>query len=164
MRNFLDDVKNNGGYPRQVDKSGFELGKNIARDAGARRHAQRADRADRLRAADAERCTQLPLLCSPPWINKYYIMDLAPGRSFVEWAVKHGHQDFMISYRNPDESMSHYTMDDYLRRRRAGGARRGAGDYRRAAKSTWRRSASGGTLALIALAYLAAHGQGDRVA
>ncbi len=56
-----------------------------------------------------------PLLCSPPWINKYYIMDLAPGRSFVEWAVQHGHQTFMISYRNPDVSMSHYTMDDYLR-------------------------------------------------
>ena len=58
---------------------------------------------------------EIPLLCSPPWINKYYIMDLAPGRSFVEWAVQHGHQTFMISYRNPDASMSHYTMDDYLR-------------------------------------------------
>ena len=47
----------------------------------------------------------IPLLFSPPWINKYYIMDLAPGRSLVQWAVDHGHTVFMISYRNPDESM-----------------------------------------------------------
>ncbi len=53
---------------------------------------------------------EIPLLCSPPWINKYYIMDLAPGRSFVEWAVQHGHQTFMISYRNPDES--HVALHD----------------------------------------------------
>ncbi len=57
----------------------------------------------------------VPMLFSPPWINKYYIMDLSPGRSFVEWAVRHGHQVFAISYRNPDASMSHYKMDDYLR-------------------------------------------------
>jgi polyhydroxyalkanoate synthase len=53
-------------------------------------------------------------LCSPPWINKYYIMDLAPGRSFIEWAVDHGHTVFSISYRNPDESMRDVTLDDYL--------------------------------------------------
>ncbi len=75
----------------------------------------------------------IPLLCSPPWINKYYIMDLAPGRSFVEWAVQHGHQTFMISYRNPDEAMSHYTMDHYLRDGVLAAHRRGAGNHRRAA-------------------------------
>ena len=48
---------------------------------------------------------EIPLLFSPPWINKYYIMDLAPGRSLVQWAVDHGHTVFMISYRNPDEAM-----------------------------------------------------------
>jgi len=55
-----------------------------------------------------------PILCCPPWINKYYIMDLAPGRSFVEYAVQHGFTVFMISYRDPDESLSELTMDDYL--------------------------------------------------
>ena len=44
---------------------------------------------------------EAPLLCSPPWINKYYIMDLAPERSFIEWAVQHGRTVFAISYRNP---------------------------------------------------------------
>ncbi len=55
-----------------------------------------------------------PLLCSPPWINKYYVMDLAPGRSFIEWAVQHGRTVFAISYRNPDAEMSGVTLDDYL--------------------------------------------------
>jgi polyhydroxyalkanoate synthase len=56
----------------------------------------------------------VPLLMSPPWTNKYYVMDLAPGRSLVEWAVDHGHTVFMISYRNPDESMRHVSLDDDL--------------------------------------------------
>jgi polyhydroxyalkanoate synthase subunit PhaC len=53
-------------------------------------------------------------LCSPPWINKYYVMDLAPGRSFIEWAVQHGRTVFAISYRNASKEMSGVTMDDYL--------------------------------------------------
>jgi polyhydroxyalkanoate synthase len=54
------------------------------------------------------------MLASPPWINKYYIMDLAPGRSFIEWAVQHERTVFAISYRNPDASMRDVTLDDYL--------------------------------------------------
>jgi polyhydroxyalkanoate synthase len=56
-----------------------------------------------------------PLLVCPPWINRYYIADLAPGKSLIEWAVQHGHTVFALSYRNPDESMRHLTFDDYLR-------------------------------------------------
>ncbi|WP_342752406.1 alpha/beta fold hydrolase, partial [Acuticoccus kandeliae] len=57
---------------------------------------------------------EVPLLMSPPWINKYYIMDLAPQTSLVEWAVQQGHTVFMISYRNPDSSLADVTMSDYL--------------------------------------------------
>ncbi len=57
---------------------------------------------------------EIPLLLSPPWINKYYIMDLAPQKSLVEWAVQHGHTVFMISYRNPDAGLRDVTMSDYL--------------------------------------------------
>ena len=57
---------------------------------------------------------QIPLLCSPPWINKYYVMDLSPGRSFIEWAVQRGRTVFAISCKNPDASMAHTTMDGYL--------------------------------------------------
>ena len=62
---------------------------------------------------------EVPLLLSPPWINKYYVMDLAPGRSFAEWAVDHGHTTFAISWRNPDcrrSSMAGVGLDDYLLR------------------------------------------------
>lgn len=161
MRNFLDDLQNNGGYPRQVDKSGFELGKNLAATPG--RVVMRNDLIELIAyEPQTPKVHARPLLCSPPWINKYYIMDLAPGRSFVEWAVRHGHQVFMISYRNPDASMSHYKMDDYLRSGVLAAldtvqAITGAKDVNVAALCL------GGTLALIALAYLAAHGQGDRV-
>jgi len=54
------------------------------------------------------------VLASPPWINKYYIMDLAPGRSFLEWAIRHKRTVFAISYRNPGSSMRGVTLDDYL--------------------------------------------------
>jgi polyhydroxyalkanoate synthase len=57
---------------------------------------------------------EVPLLFCPPWINKYYIMDLAPGRSLIEWAVQHGHTVFAISYRNPDSTMREVNFDDYL--------------------------------------------------
>ena len=161
MRNFLDDVQNNGGYPRQVDKSGFDLGKNIAATPG--RVVMRNDLIELIAyEPQTPKVHARPLLCSPPWINKYYIMDLAPGRSFVEWAVQHGHQVFMISYRNPDASMSHYKMDDYLRSGVLAALDTvqeitGAKDVNVAALCL------GGTLALIALAYLAAHGQSSRV-
>lgn len=55
----------------------------------------------------------VPLLACPPWINNYYVMDLAPGRSLIEWAVQHGRAVFAISYRNPDASMAAITMEDY---------------------------------------------------
>ena len=51
----------------------------------------------------------------PPWINRYYIADLAPGKSLVEWAVAHGHTTFVVSFRNPDASMRDLSFDDYLR-------------------------------------------------
>ncbi len=65
-------------------------------------------------APQTEQVHAIPLLASPPWINKYYVMDLAPQRSFFEWAVQHGRTVFAISYRNPDSSMRDVTMDDYL--------------------------------------------------
>ncbi len=161
MRNFMDDVANNGGYPRQVDTSGFELGRNLATTPG--RVVMRNDLIELIAyEPQTEKVHEIPILCSPPWINKYYIMDLAPGRSFVEWAVKHGHQVFMISYRNPDASMSQYKMDDYLR---SGvlAALDAVQEITGAKKVNVAALCLGGTLALIAMAYLAKHGQGDRI-
>jgi polyhydroxyalkanoate synthase subunit PhaC len=112
-RNFLDDVRHNGGRPRQVDTSSFELGRNLAATPG--QVVFRNDLMELIQYAPQSRQVRsVPLLASPPWINKYYIMDLAPGRSFFEWAVKHRRTVFAISYRNPDASMSGVTLDDYL--------------------------------------------------
>ena len=111
--NFLDDLRNNGGRPRQVDMRSFKLGQNLAATPG--KIVFRNDLMELIQyAPQTPRVRSVPVLASPPWINKYYIMDLAPGRSFIEWMVQHGHTVFAISYRNPDASMSGVTLDDYL--------------------------------------------------
>jgi polyhydroxyalkanoate synthase subunit PhaC len=112
-RNFLDDLANNGGRPRQVDTRGFELGVNLAATPG--KVVFRNDLIELIQYAPrTAEVHAVPLLASPPWINKYYIMDLAPGRSFFEWAIEHGRTVFAISYRNPDAGMRGVTLDDYL--------------------------------------------------
>ncbi|GEL20090.1 PHA/PHB synthase family protein [Pseudonocardia asaccharolytica] len=112
-RNFLDDLAHNQGRPRQVDTSGFEIGRNLA--ATPAKVVYRNDLMELLQyEPQTEQVHSAPLLCSPPWINKYYIMDLAPDRSFIEWAVRHGRTVFAISYKNPSKEMAGTTMDDYL--------------------------------------------------
>jgi polyhydroxyalkanoate synthase subunit PhaC len=112
-RNVTEDLIRNGGRPRQVDTSAFELGRNLAATPG--QVVFRNDLMELIQyAPQTGRVRSVPLLASPPWINKYYVMDLAPGRSFVEWAVRHQRTVFAISYRNPDASMSGVTLDDYL--------------------------------------------------
>ncbi|HEY3675117.1 MAG TPA: alpha/beta fold hydrolase [Candidatus Tumulicola sp.] len=161
LQNFMDDLRDNGGYPRQVDPTGFELGKNIAATPG--RVVMRNELIELIAyEPQTPNVHAVPMLFSPPWINKYYIMDLSPGRSFVEWAVRHGHQVFAISYRNPDASMSHFKMDDYLR-----DGFLAALDAVQEITGSKQVNVSalclGGTLTLIGLAHLAARGQGDRV-
>jgi polyhydroxyalkanoate synthase subunit PhaC len=112
-RNFLDDLRNNNGMPRQVDTRPFQIGTNIAATPG--KVVFRNDLMELIQyAPQTPQVRSVPVLASPPWINKYYIMDLAAGRSFLEWAVKHERTVFAISYRNPDPSMSGVTLDDYL--------------------------------------------------
>jgi polyhydroxyalkanoate synthase subunit PhaC len=112
-RNFVDDLLHNGGRPRQVDTSKFVFGQNLA--ATPSKVVYRNDLMELLQyLPQTPQVHQAPLLCSPPWINKYYVMDLAPRRSFIEWAVQHERTVFAISYRNPSADMSGVTMDDYL--------------------------------------------------
>ena len=112
--NALRDLATNKGMPRQVTPGQFRPGHELAATPGSVVFRNRL-----IELIQYEPQTQtvhtLPLLFSPPWINKYYIMDLAPGKSLVEWAVRHGHTCFMISYRNPDETLAELTMSDYLR-------------------------------------------------
>jgi polyhydroxyalkanoate synthase len=113
-RNFFDDLLHNGGWPSQVDRAAFVVGENAASTPG--KVVFRNELIEVLQyAPHTDTVHAIPLVVCPPWINRYYIADLAPGRSLVEWAVRHGHTTFAISYRNPDESMRDLTFDDYLR-------------------------------------------------
>ncbi len=113
LRNLLDDVATNNGRPRQVDKSELRVGKELAATPGKVVYRNRLMELVQF-DAQTDEVHEIPLLCSPPWINKYYVMDLAPERSLVEWAVQHGHTVFMISYRDPDASMASTSFEDYL--------------------------------------------------
>ncbi len=112
-RNLVVDVVENEGWPRQVDRSPFRLGENMAATPG-----KVVFRNELIELIQYEPQTddvhEIPLVVCPPWINRYYIADLAPGKSLIEWAVRHGHTTFAISYRNPDQSMRDISFDDYL--------------------------------------------------
>jgi polyhydroxyalkanoate synthase subunit PhaC len=112
-RNFVRDVVTNRGQPRQTVPGQFVVGKDLAATAG--KVVFRNDLMELIQySPQTEQVHEVPLLFSPPWINKYYMMDLAPKRSLIEWAVQHGLTAFVISYRNPDESMRDVQLDDYL--------------------------------------------------
>ncbi len=113
IRNFVSDVFNNGGMPQQVDKRPFEVGRNLAASPGA--VVMRTALFELIQYTPAtEKVFERPLLMIPPQINKFYIMDLAPGRSFIEYAVKHGVQVFTISWRNPTQADRDWGLDDYV--------------------------------------------------
>ncbi len=156
LRNFLQDAANNGGKPRQVDASSFQLGRNLAATPG--KVVYRNDLMELIQyEPQSDTVWETPLLASPPWINKYYIMDLAPGRSFIEWAVTHGHTTFAISYRNPDAAMRDVTLDDYLVR----GPRAALdvmADITGAGQANIAGLCLGGTLTTMLLAWLAQDG------
>lgn len=113
FRQMLDDLATNQGRPRQVDRSQLRVGKELAATPGKVVYRNRLMELIQFEPQTDE-VHEIPILVSPPWINKYYIMDLSPGRSLLEWAVQHGHTVFVISYRDPDESMADVGLDDYL--------------------------------------------------
>jgi polyhydroxyalkanoate synthase subunit PhaC len=110
---FVDDMLHNDGRPRQVDSRPFRVGENLAATPG--QVVFKNDLMELIQyAPQTPKVRAVPVLASPPWINKYYVMDLAPDRSFLEWAIQHERTVFAISYRNPDASMGGITLDDYL--------------------------------------------------
>ena len=159
--NFVGDLMANGGMPRQVDRSKFELGRDLAATPG--RVVMRNELIELIAyEPQTETVYAHPLVYSPPWINKYYVMDLAPGRSFIEHAVQRGFTVFAISYRNPDRSMADITFDDYLRHGLLAALDR-AQEVTGAESVNVEAVCLGGTLAMIALGVLTARGEADRV-
>ena len=158
-KNMLDDLLHNGGWPAQVDSTGFEVGVNMAATPGA--VVYRSDLIELIQSEPmVKQVHSVPLLFCPPWINKYYIMDLAPGKSLIEWAVQHGHTCFAISYRNPDASMRDLNFDDYLHQGPLD-AVRVVREITGATEVNTLSVCLGGTLTAIGLAYNAANGDGS---
>ncbi len=113
-RNLLDDLLNNGGMPRQVDERKFQVGKNLALTPGAVVFRNEVFELIQYRPATAQ-VRARPLVIVPPQINKFYMVDLAPGRSFAEYAVSEGVQLFCISWRNPTAAQRDWNLETYLR-------------------------------------------------
>lgn len=113
VRNFFDDFINNGAMPSQVDKRPFQVGKNLAVTPGAVIYRGRVCEIIQYQPR-TEKVFARPLLLIPPQINKFYIMDLAPKRSFIEYALGHGLQVFSISWRNPTVAERELGLDDYV--------------------------------------------------
>jgi len=113
--NFLSDLESGDGELRitMTDPDAFELGKNVATTPG-----QVVFQNEMLQLIQYEPSTDVvakrPVLVIPPWINKYYIMDLQPKNSLLKWMVDQGHTVFVVSWVNPDESYADKGFDDYV--------------------------------------------------
>jgi polyhydroxyalkanoate synthase subunit PhaC len=160
--NALRDLATNKGMPRQVTPGQFRPGHELAATPGSVVFRNRLIELIQYQP-QTETVHAVPLLFSPPWINKYYIMDLAPGKSLVEWAVQHGHTCFMISYRNPDDALGELSMSDYLREGLLA-ALEVVEEITGAPQTNVAGLCLGGTMAAALAAWLTAREEQDRVA
>jgi polyhydroxyalkanoate synthase len=112
-RHLMWSVRNNGGMPSMVDTRPFVPGETIATTEGAVVFRNEVLELIQYKPRVA-RVHRRPLLIVPPQINKFYILDLAPGRSLVEYALDQGQQVFMISWRNPTPEMRDWDLDTYV--------------------------------------------------
>jgi polyhydroxyalkanoate synthase len=110
---LLRDMAAKPRIPEMVDTSSFEVGRNLAVTPGA--VVLRTEVLELIQyRPQTTQVREVPLLIVPPTINKYYAMDLAPGRSLVEYLVQNGQQTFVISWRNPDARDADWGMNTYV--------------------------------------------------
>jgi polyhydroxyalkanoate synthase subunit PhaC len=115
LNNLLDDLGRGRGRLaiRMTDLNAFELGKNIAVTPG--KVVFQTELMQLIQyAPSTEQVYQRPLLVIPPWINKYYILDLQPKNSFIRYALDQGFTVFVISWVNPDADHAGKTFEDYM--------------------------------------------------
>jgi polyhydroxyalkanoate synthase subunit PhaC len=111
-RNLVRDMARPPRIPAMVDTSAFEVGRDLAVTPGA--VVLRTPVLELLQyEPQTPRVREHPLLLVPPMINKFYVADLAPGRSMLEHAVRQGQSAFAISWRNPDERHANWSLDTY---------------------------------------------------
>ncbi|MBQ1204150.1 MAG: class I poly(R)-hydroxyalkanoic acid synthase, partial [Loktanella sp.] len=115
LENMIADLEANGGdlVVTLADKKAFRLGENLATTPGSvvfRNHLFELIQY----APSTDKVHEIPLLIFPPWINKFYILDLKPQNSLIKWAVDQGYTVFVVSWVNPDASYAETSMSDYI--------------------------------------------------
>ena len=115
LNNLLGDLERGRGKLtiKMTDTDAFEVGKDIGISPGQVVFQNQVMQLIQY-APTTETVLKRPLLIAPPWINKFYILDLRPKNSFVRWATAQGHTVFMISWVNPDEKLAQLRFDDYM--------------------------------------------------
>ncbi len=112
MAHLLADIKR--GQLTHVDPDAFRLGENIAATPGKVVHETRLYQLIQY-SPTTENVLEVPLVIFPPWINRFYILDLAPQKSLIRWAVEQGVSVFVVSWKSADASMADVIWDDYIR-------------------------------------------------
>ena len=112
LNNLLSDMEKGG--ISMTDEKAFKLGKNVAATPG-----KVVFQTELMQLVQFEPTTKeayrTPLVIIPPWINKYYILDLRPSNSFIKWALDQGHTVFVLSWVNPDARLAQMGFDDYMK-------------------------------------------------
>jgi len=111
LQNLLHDLRQ--GHVSMTDESLFEVGKNVATTEGAVVYENELFQLIEYKPL-TPKVYERPFLLVPPCINKFYILDLQPENSLIRYAVEQGMRTFVVSWRNPDASLSEKTWDDYI--------------------------------------------------
>jgi len=163
LDNLLHDLEKSKSTLRvsMTDENAFEVGKNLAVTKG--KIVYQNDLMQLIQYdPTTEQVNKTPILVIPPWINKFYILDLQPENSMVRWLVEKGHTVFVISWANPDEKLSHKSFDDYMLE----GPLAALEAIEKATGETTINAAGyclGGTLLAITLAYLKSKKQDHKI-
>jgi polyhydroxyalkanoate synthase len=115
LTNLLDDLERGRGQlaVSMTDQKVFRLGENVATTPGKVIFQNELMQLIQYAPSTVE-VKRRPLVIVPPWINKFYVLDLRPENSFIKWAVDQGHTVFVISWVNPDERLAHKGFEDYM--------------------------------------------------
>jgi polyhydroxyalkanoate synthase len=113
LANMLKDIA--AGQLKQTKHGVFEVGKNLATTPGKVIRETPLYQLIQYTPATDE-VLETPVVIFPPWINRFYILDLSPEKSFVRWCVENGISLFMVSWKSADESIADATLDDYVLR------------------------------------------------
>jgi poly[(R)-3-hydroxyalkanoate] polymerase subunit PhaC len=161
MRHFISDMVSAPRVPSMIDPDAFTLGETIAVTAGS--VVYRTEEFELIQyAPQTDEVYAVPLLMVPPVINKYYVMDIAPGRSMIEYFVGQGIQVFAVSWRNPTAENRNWGFDTYGQA--ILNALEAVEKITQSDRTHLQASCSGGILAAMTAAHLNAIGEGHRLA